>query len=275
MRTSEIMTREVVSVAPEYTLDETIRLFEACRFRHLPVLEKGCLVGMISDRDIALATGWILASYRHAKENSGPQTVGQIMRTDVITMAPDSTINAVAKLMLDKRINSVPLIEEDQLAGLVTTTDLLRACRHGKSGFDWKIREGARVEESMSTEVCTITPDQLMTEAIDLCQDESVRHLPVLDAGELVGIISDRDLRFGLGQEIVSDMVAQEEGRLEVPRTPLSALMTTTVVTINALESLEAAADSMLEHGFSALPVVQGGQLIGIITQTDVLRSCC
>ena len=275
IRIREIMTGEVVTVPPDCPLDDAIRLFESCRFRHLPVAEKDRLVGLISDRDIALATGWILASYRNADENSGPRTVGQIMRTDVFTLDVEASIPEAAAIILDHRINAVPLLEEGKLVGIITTTDLLRASRSDLPHHAWNIREEAHVRESMSAELTTVCPDQFMSDAIDLCRDETVRHLPVIEAGRLVGLISDRDLRFGLGQEIVSDLVAQEEGRLEVPQTPLSALMATDLVTIGPRERLTAAADCMLQHGLSALPVLDAGCLVGIITQTDVLRSCC
>ena len=275
MRVSEIMTREVVSVPSGCPLDEAIRLFESCRFHHLPVADKGRLIGMISDRDIALATGWILASYRSTEDNSGPETVGQIMRTEIFTLPVNASVNDAAALMLDNRISAVPLLEDDKLVGIVTSTDLLRACRADSPGFDWKIDPKAKVESAMSKQLHTVDPDQTMADAIDICQNGSVRHLLVVEASRLVGILSDRDLRFGLGQEIVSDLVAQDEGRMEIPRTPLSALMATEVVTIQAGEALVTAADSMLENGFSSLPVMKGHQLVGIITQTDVLRSCC
>jgi len=270
-----MMTREVVTVPPDCPLDDAIRLFESCRFRHLPVTEKDRLVGLISDRDIALATGWILSNYRNAHESSGPKTVGEIMRVEVLTLGVDASIHEVAAVVLDHRIGAVPLLDGDKLVGIITTTDLLRASRTEPGQSDWHIRPEVRVRESMSTTLSIVEPDQTMEEAIDLCRNGSVRHLPVVEAGRLVGIISDRDLRFGLGQEIVSDLVAQEEGRLEVPRTPLSALMATDLVTIEPQAPLTAAADLMLKHGFSALPVLDGGRLIGIITQTDVLRSCC
>jgi len=275
MKVADIMTREVLSAAPDCPLDEAIRLFESCNFRHLPVADKGQLVGVISDRDVALATGWILASYRHADESSGPKLVGQIMREGVHTLAPDAEITDAAELILDNRIGALPLIEEGLLVGLVTTTDLLRACREERAGLDWSIHEGAVVASAMTTDVHTISPDASMSEALDLCNENTLRHLPVIESSDLIGMISDRDLRFGLGQEIVSDLVAQEEGRMELSRTPISALMTTEVVTIGHRELLTTAADSMLKHGFSALPVLKDGELVGILTQTDILRSCC
>jgi CBS domain-containing protein len=275
MKVSEIMTREVLYAAPDCPLDEAIRLFETHGFRHLPVVESGRLIGMISDRDVALATGWILSSYRSSEDGNGPQTVGEVMKTGIRCLPDHATVNQAAALMLDDRISALPLLNDRLLVGLITTTDLLRTCRVDDPGFDWKIRPDATVSAWMSKEVRTIDPDMQMFDALDVCKDGAVRHLPVIEGGKLVGMVSDRDLRFGLGQEIASDMVAQGEGRMELTQTPISALMTTEVVTIGSKALLSEAADKMLERGFSALPVVDGDELVGIITQTDILRSCC
>lgn len=274
MKVSKVMTREVISVAPECPLDEAIRLFESCRFRHLPVSDKGRLVGMISDRDIALATGWILAAYRQGEDGSGPLTVGQIMREEVHTVTPGSPLSEAAAIVLDNRVGAVPVVTTGELAGLVTTTDLLRACHSAEADSDWRVPEGMGVQSAMSTDVRLASPDMQMADAIDICKAEAVRHLPVVENGVLVGMISDRDLRFGLGQEIISDMLAQDEGRLEIPQTPLSALMSMEVVTIGSEASLGEAASLMLDKGFSALPVLRDGKVAGIVTNTDVLRSC-
>ena len=274
MKVSRIMTREAISVAPECPLDEAIRLFESCRFRHLPVAEKGKLVGLISDRDIALTTGWILAAYRQGEDASGPSRVEEIMRRDIRSLGPGDPLSEAAAIALDHRIGAIPIVSHGELEGIVTTTDLLRACHAADADSDWRVPEGMSVRDAMTKDVRTASPDMLMEAAIDLCQQDSIRHLPVVEDGALVGMVSDRDLRFGLGQEIVSDMLAQEEGRLEVPQTPLSALMSLEVVTIGEAESLGRATEVMLEHGFSALPVLKDGRLVGILTNTDILRSC-
>jgi acetoin utilization protein AcuB len=274
MKVAKVMTREVVSVASDCPLDEAIRLFESCRFRHLPVEEKGRLVGMISDRDIALSTGWVLAAYRQGEDGSAPSTVGQIMHEDIVSLTPDSPLSKAAAVVLDNRVGAVPVVKGQELAGIVTTTDLLRACFGRDADSDFRVPDGMSVEDAMSKDVRTASSDTQLADAIDLCKGSSVRHLPIVDEGSLVGMISDRDLRYGLGQEIISDMLAQEEGRLEITQTPISALMSLEVVTIDVAEPLARAAELMLEHGFSALPVMRGGTLVGIVTNTDILRSC-
>ena len=275
MNISEIMTRELVSAQPNCPLDDAIRLFETHRFRHLPVLEHGKLVGILSDRDIALATGWILSNYRATNDNSAPQRVVQVMTRDVHSLPLAAEASDAADLILEQRISAVPVLDAGAVVGLISTTDLIRAASDRETTSDWKLREGALVDDWMSRDVKTVGPETPMLDALDVCKLTGVRHLPVVEDGKLVGIVSDRDLRFGLGQEIASDLVAQDEGRMEEVSIPITGLMTPQVTTVEAGSSLQAAAERMLSGGFSALPVVDGDALVGMLTQTDLLRSCC
>ena len=275
MNISEIMTREVVSAQPNCPLDDAIKLFEAHRFRHLPVIEDSRLVGIVSDRDIALATGWILSNYRATNDNSAPDRVSQVMTRDVHSLPAAAEASDAADLILEHRISALPILEEGVVVGLVSTSDLIRVATDRETSSDWRLREGALVDDWMSRDVKSVSPDTTMLDALDLCKLTGVRHLPVIDDGRLVGMISDRDLRFGLGQEIASDLVAQDEGRMEEVSVPITGLMTPQVTTVELGASLQVAAERMLSGGFSALPVVQGDELIGMLTQTDLLRSCC
>lgn len=274
MNVSEIMTREVLSAAPDCPLDEAIHLLETRGFRHLPIVDDGRLVGILSDRDIALATGWMLAKNRNTIDGDIPRRVDEVMTRRVHSLPESAHATEAAIKILDHRISALPVLDGDILMGVLTTTDLLRVAAQ-EDGGDWKIREGSEVAGWMTEEVKTVSPEMLLLDAVGLCTEAGVRHLPVVEGSHVVGMISDRDLRFGLGQEIVSDMVAQGEGRLELVQTPISSLMTSEVISLSRDQALLVAVELMLEHGFSALPVLDRGRLVGILTQTDVLRCCC
>ena len=98
-----------------------------------------------------------------------------------------------------------------------------------------------------------------------------VRHLPIVDDGELVGIISDRDLR-----EVTSRMVAEGETRIDrVLDRPIADLMSADVLSVDPETELEDVVDLMIEHRVGALPVVSPGtdDLVGIVSYVDVLRA--
>ena len=82
------------------------------RFRHLPVLARGHLVGMVSDRDVT-------ATFEH-------HPIREVMHTDVISVTPDTPIEVAARLMLENKIGALPVVANggDELAGIVTQSDL-------------------------------------------------------------------------------------------------------------------------------------------------------
>jgi CBS domain-containing protein len=116
------------------------------------------------------------------------------------------------------------------------------------------------VGELMSTAVVSIKEDDLVTRANVRMKFADVRHLPVVDAGaHVVGILSNRDVMTALAGH----------GR----RRAVGDVMTRPVVTIRADEAASEAAARMLEHKIGSLPVVnEDRQLIGVITETDLLR---
>jgi acetoin utilization protein AcuB len=112
----DIMVTNLVTVTPQETSREAYQLMRDHRFRHLPVLSNGRLVGILSDRDLRptlLAPG--LADMR----------VGELMTQSLTTVTPDASVEDAASLLVVKKIGCVPVIEGDRLVGIVTETDLL------------------------------------------------------------------------------------------------------------------------------------------------------
>jgi acetoin utilization protein AcuB len=112
----EVMTREVLTIGPETPCDKARRLMEERRIRHLPVVEGGRLVGMVSDRDV-----------RSAAVPSSGAIAGRIMTPNPVTVTPETRVEHAAQLMLDARFGSLPVADGNALVGIVTYTDLLRA----------------------------------------------------------------------------------------------------------------------------------------------------
>jgi CBS domain-containing protein len=128
------------------------------------------------------------------------------------------------------------------------------------------------VHELMHAPVATVTPDTPACEAARLLGTRKIRHLPVVDHdGRLVGIVTDRDLR----QAVFHPAVQARLGTTgeAVGDLPVRELMTRGVVTVAPWADLRQAARLMHERKIGALPVVEDGRLVGILTETDVLRA--
>lgn len=126
------------------------------------------------------------------------------------------------------------------------------------------------VRDIMQTHPVSATPETRLPHLLRLLQRRGFRHLPVLDGGKLVGIISDRDLK----QSMIS-AASMTEGRERdrlLDALTAGQIMTRTVVTIGPMFGVEEAARLMATRKISALPVTEGDRLLGIVTETDVLH---
>ena len=126
------------------------------------------------------------------------------------------------------------------------------------------------VSDLMTQDVKTITPGTNLLELADLFDSNDVRHVPVVDdEGEVVGLVSDRDLL----RNVLTD---QADVPLSVRQTAMrdalvESIMTEDVITVEPNASLRTAARLLLDNKFGCLPVTEGAHLLGIVTQADFL----
>lgn len=113
------MTPDVVTVAPSATVQEALELIREHDIRHLPVMEGDRLVGVATDRDLRLAI--------EPGTDTTTVDVADLMSTAVTTVAPDLPVESAARLLIDERIGCLPVLEDGQLVGILTETDLIRA----------------------------------------------------------------------------------------------------------------------------------------------------
>jgi acetoin utilization protein AcuB len=126
------------------------------------------------------------------------------------------------------------------------------------------------VRDIMQSRLITVDPKTTLPQAMRLAAERRIRHLPVVDDGELVGIVSDRDLKQAMASPATS-LEAHELTYL-LQRLTVDQLMTRAVITVRPGLPVAEAARLMLQERISALPVTDDGRLIGIITETDLLE---
>lgn len=132
---AETMTTDVVSVDPQNSVATAIRLMRTGHLRRLPVVEDGKLVGIVTSGDVRRITG--MSSV--VRDSSGDNFLWQhipvvnVMTTEVITTSPGASIADAARLMIERKIGGLPVVEQGRLVGILTTSDLLVAlidCEH-------------------------------------------------------------------------------------------------------------------------------------------------
>jgi acetoin utilization protein AcuB len=271
MLVSRFMTRNPVTVTPDASVREAALLMEERGFRHLPVERAGELVGLVSDRDILLGIGG--ARDEDLDIEGVAQTVEDVMRTPVICVESDERGAVAAARMIEQKVGALPVPEDGRLVGIVTETNLVKAFRDLCRDPATADTLDAVVEEVMHSLVVTMSPSDTLEQAIKACSDWRIRHIPVMDDDdELVGIVSDRDIRMAVGRAMVADARAQKEGRMYVEDQRVGDIMSSEVITIEPTDMLSAAVPLMMNQRVSALPVSLEGMLMGIITRTDILE---
>ena len=127
-----------------------------------------------------------------------------------------------------------------------------------------------RVQDVMTIGPTTVAPSTPVSVARERMRQRRIRHLLVVDDHQLVGVITDRDIRLN-GPSPATSLSVREVNHL-LERLTVDRVMTSDVITITPAEDLTSAARLMLEHTIGCLPVVAAGQLVGIVTDTDLVR---
>jgi acetoin utilization protein AcuB len=128
MLVRDIMQTHPVSATLETRLPHLLRLLQRRGFRHLPVLDGGKLVGIISDRDLkqSMISAASMTEGRERDRLLDELTAGQIMARAVVTIGPMFGVEEAARLMATRKISALPVTEGDRLVGIVTETDVLQ-----------------------------------------------------------------------------------------------------------------------------------------------------
>jgi acetoin utilization protein AcuB len=130
-----------------------------------------------------------------------------------------------------------------------------------------------RVGDVMSRKLVTIETSDTCLEAVGRMHRAKIRHLPVVDRDRrLLGIVTDRDLRHHLFSPAVFPVLGMTSIDTLLKAALVADLMVTDVVTVGPDESLGEAARIMLEKKVGSLPVLEGGRVVGILTETDMLQ---
>lgn len=186
----EIMTRDVISIKPKDSINSSVDTMIKNGVGSLPIVDvDGKLVGIITERDFALALAGVLTD----------ELVQDVMTEDVITATPGTPIESSSKIMVRNNLRRIPVVEEEKLAGIVTSTDILRFFGDKDMFANMTSNSGLAVLEKKISEIMkpNISVTEPMVRLGDLCEllaDKNIGGVPVVKNDELVGIITERDI---------------------------------------------------------------------------------
>lgn len=127
-RVREIMMGSPVTLEPDKTLDLANDIIMLGRIRHIPIVENGRLVGLLSERDLIGTAANQIFGLKQKTRSALLKAflIKDVMKTRILTVEPDTEIREAARLMATKKIGCLPVVSDGALVGLVTTTDILR-----------------------------------------------------------------------------------------------------------------------------------------------------
>jgi len=251
----DICSKELNSVKDTDTLSKCLEGFKKGMPPVLAVLdEKGKYVGMITRRAILRSR----LDFTMAKVRPLMQVAPQI--------SPDMPLGELAKLMIGSGMRQLPLFEKDKLLGFVTDEDVI----HAAVGDEWG--RGA-VEKVMTRAPHTIESVRSVGAVFGLMREYGISHLPVLEGGRLVGMVSIEDILENIywpqRRQTTGDIVGE---KIETLGIAVKGIMASPVITVDSKTSLRNAEKQMHDHDVSCLCIVSGDRLVGILTKLDFLE---
>jgi len=128
MLVKDVMKAQLVTLNADSKLGFANDIMYLGRIRHLPVVKGETIVGILTQRDLYRASlTSILTNWKENKEFLDSIKVSEVMAKNVITVAPDATIEEAAQMMIDKKVGALPVVKEkNKLIGLITETDVLQ-----------------------------------------------------------------------------------------------------------------------------------------------------
>ncbi len=267
------MTKDVKSINVPGSRDDAIDLMKKLEVSALPVLNKKTseLVGMVGLRDLF--------------EDPDETQLGMLVRRDVTTISPDQMLEEGTRLILNKGVRRLPVVKDGKLVGIITVGDILSRVIAEKD-----VETPAK--ECMQDSVTTIWESTPLNVALEILNLSGERALPVLDKnGEFVGMIGDEDI-IGVSEiqteekkELMrgrsetekwtwdsEDMVYITKQSLKPPNKPVKEVMSKELITVTKRTPVSKCAELMRTHGLNQLPVISGKDLIGMISDQDILK---
>lgn len=265
MQVRDIMKPARWTIGPDDELARAERLLAHRRLHELLVVDGGALVGVLSERDVLDVRG----ADREGEWWHAP--VRLAMQPVAIVATPDDSIPAAIDRLASSTSDVLPIVEHGFLVGQLTATDLFEAERSPAARHALGRPAALTVADAMTEPAIAIGPGDSLIDAARLMVDHAIRHLPVVDDGVVIGMLSDRDIRTYAGDPARFVEARGDDGaRALVVRD----VMTPDVLTIHPRRPLLDAAEELADDRLGAIPVVDAdGKLVGIVSYVDVLRA--
>ena len=276
-----IANRDVVSIPPSKSIKDTAKVMMEHEFRRLPITDPGSgkLLGIVTVMDILDFFGGgkkfniIEKKYQDNFLAAINEPVKEIMTRDLITLSYKASIGETIETMLNNQLGAIPLVDADgKLAGIVTERDIALSLA-GIAGNE-------TVQDYMSTKVFNTTPGTPLEGACKIMVRNGLRRIPIVGgeadiskaAKKLLGIITSTDIvRFLNAKELFDHL--NSNLATDVLKTTVSEIMVGDAITVPPTETIGDLCQLFADNNIGGVPVVKNDEVIGIITERDILNA--
>jgi CBS domain-containing protein len=269
----KVMTQKVITCSPTGTLLQVQLLMVKNNISRVVIVdENNKPAGIITQKDMI---NFLVAD--KSKRGIEEIKVEEVMTKKLITAKRKTPISNIAETMIEKNISSVIIVDgKGKLDGIVTKTDI--------TAWYGAMKGAYKVQEFMTAKLVTVKPSQSVFLVASLMAEHAISRVVVVADKENkpAGIITVADMTM-MSRLLKPAKVLKEEkplvvkGAIALPKNVhlLTArdIMTPDPVTVSKSADLADAAELMIKHKFSGLPVTEKGKLVGIITKSDIIRA--
>ncbi len=269
-----IATNEVVTAPPTTTIIGAIKIMTSYGFGRLPIADAGTrrLLGFVTGVDVVDFLGGgirhnlLKKKYERNILAAINADIREIMSPRLISIGEKASVEEALRLMYEKNVGGLPVVDDEgRIKALVTEHDFAKLVAG--------VNTGIKVEEFMSPSVITAN-GQISIEKTTkiMVQPGGFRKLPVVQDSILIGMVTASDIMRYLGSgEAFEKVVTGDIG--DVMSQPIKVLVRRDIVSTEKDADLGWAAETMMDKGVGALPVMDKGSLLGIITKRDFIRA--
>lgn len=276
-----IAKKKVVTIPQSTTIKQAAEIMVKNKFRRLPITDPGTekLLGIVTSMDILDFLGGG-EKYRIVEEKYGGNFLGainesvkRIMTREVEILNQKSSIDDAIEKMFEKGVGALPVLDSDKkIIGIVSERDFVFLLAG--------VLTDEVVEDFMTEKVITTTPGTRIEGASKIMVRNSLRRIPVIGKEQmphpgkdkLVGIITATDILGLIGRNNALTRMTSNSAE-EFLNTTISEIMNTNVIATTPTTKLGDLCHAMEREGIGGLPVVMNDELIGIITESDILKA--
>ncbi len=268
-----IASKDVVTLPPTANIMTTVKTMMKHGFRRVPIADAGTkrLAGIVTSLDIVDFLGGGLRHNLVKNRHNGNlaaainENVREIMKGGVVSLTINDPISLALTTMIEQNIGGIPLVDgNNNVVAILSERDFVRTIAN--------VTTSKQVKEYMSSNVVTASPDMSVGEATRTMIQKGFRRIPIVKENVLLAIITASDIMryLGSGDIFQKLMTGNVANAFEVP---IKSMIVRDIVWTSSNVDIGEAASIMLDKKVGALPVIDNGELCGIITERDIVRA--